>query len=51
MASAITSGLAKGLDVPEAVAAGKRFIERCVVESYPLGGGVGPVSPFWRLAP
>jgi hydroxymethylpyrimidine/phosphomethylpyrimidine kinase len=51
LASAITSGLAKGLDVPEAVAAGKRFIERCVVESYPLGGGVGPVSPFWRLAP
>ncbi|SFP49355.1 hydroxymethylpyrimidine/phosphomethylpyrimidine kinase [Amycolatopsis arida] len=51
LASAITAGLAKGLDVPDAAAAGKRFIERAVAESYPLGAGVGPVSPFWRLAP
>ncbi|MFD9958123.1 bifunctional hydroxymethylpyrimidine kinase/phosphomethylpyrimidine kinase [Amycolatopsis sp. NPDC058986] len=51
LASAITSSLAKGADVPTAVAEGKRFIERCVAESYPLGAGVGPVSPFWRLAP
>ncbi|WP_326944749.1 bifunctional hydroxymethylpyrimidine kinase/phosphomethylpyrimidine kinase [Amycolatopsis sp. NBC_00348] len=49
MASAITSSLAKGASVPDAVAAGKRFIERCVAESYPLGAGVGPVSPFWVL--
>jgi hydroxymethylpyrimidine/phosphomethylpyrimidine kinase len=51
MASAITASLAKGLDMPEAVAEGKKFIDRCVAESYPLGGGVGPVSPFWRLSP
>jgi hydroxymethylpyrimidine/phosphomethylpyrimidine kinase len=51
MASAITASLAKGLDMPEAVAEGKKFIDRCVAESYPLGGGVGPVSPFWRLTP
>ena len=49
MASAITATLAKGATVPEAVAVGKRFIERCVAESYTLGAGVGPVSPFWRL--
>ncbi|MFJ7211917.1 bifunctional hydroxymethylpyrimidine kinase/phosphomethylpyrimidine kinase [Amycolatopsis sp. NPDC098790] len=49
MASAITSSLAKGASVPDAVAAGKKFIERCVAESYPLGAGVGPVSPFWVL--
>jgi hydroxymethylpyrimidine/phosphomethylpyrimidine kinase len=49
MASAITSSLAKGASVPDAVAAGKKFIERCVAESYPLGAGVGPVSPFWML--
>lgn len=49
MASAITASLAKGADVPTAVAEGKRFIERCVAESYPLGAGVGPVSPFWAL--
>ncbi|WIY05237.1 bifunctional hydroxymethylpyrimidine kinase/phosphomethylpyrimidine kinase [Amycolatopsis mongoliensis] len=51
MASAITSSLAKGASVPDAVAAGKKFIERCVAESYPLGAGVGPVSPFWVLPP
>jgi hydroxymethylpyrimidine/phosphomethylpyrimidine kinase len=50
MASAITASLARGATVPEAVAAGKRFIERSVAESYSLGAGVGPVSPFWRLA-
>lgn len=49
LASAITAHLAKGLGVLDAVAAGKKFIERCVIESYPLGEGVGPVSPFWRL--
>ncbi|MEV6905219.1 bifunctional hydroxymethylpyrimidine kinase/phosphomethylpyrimidine kinase [Amycolatopsis sp. NPDC051372] len=50
MASAITSSLAKGADVPTAVTEAKQFIERCVAEAYPLGAGVGPVSPFWRLA-
>ncbi|WP_158882135.1 bifunctional hydroxymethylpyrimidine kinase/phosphomethylpyrimidine kinase [Amycolatopsis anabasis] len=50
LASAITASLAKGLGVPDAVAAGKHFIERAVAESYPLGSGIGPVSPFWRLA-
>lgn len=49
LASAITAALAKGLGVPDAVETGKRFIERSVVESYPLGEGIGPVSPFWRL--
>ena len=51
MASAITSALARGLDVPEAVEFGKRFIVRSVRDAYPLGKGVGPVSPLWRLAP
>ncbi|WP_431908428.1 bifunctional hydroxymethylpyrimidine kinase/phosphomethylpyrimidine kinase [Amycolatopsis thermoflava] len=50
LASSITAFLAKGLGVPDAVDEGKRFIERCVAEAYPLGEGVGPVSPFWRLA-
>ena len=51
MASSITAALAKGADVPDAVAEGKRFVERSVADSYPLGAGVGPVSPFWRLEP
>lgn len=50
LAAAITASLTQGLSIPDAVAAGKSFAERCVAESYPLGTGVGPVSAFWRLA-
>ncbi|MEV4311007.1 bifunctional hydroxymethylpyrimidine kinase/phosphomethylpyrimidine kinase [Actinocrispum sp. NPDC049592] len=50
LASAITSQLAQGVPVPDAVAFGKRFIVRSVRDSYPLGKGHGPVSPFWRLS-
>jgi hydroxymethylpyrimidine/phosphomethylpyrimidine kinase len=49
MASAITSALARGLSVPEAVRFGKAFVTNAVRHAYPLGGGVGPVSAFWRL--
>ncbi|MEV0680903.1 bifunctional hydroxymethylpyrimidine kinase/phosphomethylpyrimidine kinase [Actinosynnema sp. NPDC050436] len=49
LASAITSRLARGEDVPTAVRFGKEFIIRSVAAAYPLGGGVGPVSPLWRL--
>lgn len=49
LASAITASLAQDLGVPDAVAEGKRFIERSVADAYELGAGVGPVSPFWRL--
>ncbi len=50
MASSITAGLARGMDVPAAVRFGKRFVTLSVQHAYPLGAGVGPVSPFWRLA-
>ncbi|MPY99748.1 MAG: bifunctional hydroxymethylpyrimidine kinase/phosphomethylpyrimidine kinase [Actinophytocola sp.] len=49
LAASITAALAKGASVPDAVAHGKRFIERSVEASYPLGAGVGPVSPMWVL--
>lgn len=49
LAASIASALAHGANVPEAVAHGKRFIVRCVEAAYPLGSGVGPVSPLWRL--
>lgn len=49
LASAITASLAQDLGVPDAVAEGKRFIERSVLDAYDLGAGVGPVSPFWKL--
>lgn len=50
MASSITSALARGASVPEAVRFGKWFVTNAVQHAYPLGGGVGPVSAFWRLS-
>lgn len=49
MASAIAASLAHGHGVEHAAAVGKRFVQRSVAASYPLGAGVGPVSPFWHL--
>lgn len=51
LAAAITSALARDATVPEAVAYAKHYIEQAVAHAYPLGAGVGPVSPFWRLLP
>jgi hydroxymethylpyrimidine/phosphomethylpyrimidine kinase len=49
MASAIASGLARGMAVPEAVAFGKRYVVEAVRHSYPLGAGHGPISPLWTV--
>jgi hydroxymethylpyrimidine/phosphomethylpyrimidine kinase len=46
-ASAITSELARGASVPDAVGYGKHYVTQAVRYSYALGAGVGPVSPFW----
>lgn len=51
LAAAITSALARGTAVREAVGYGKRYIVQAVAHAYPLGAGVGPVSPFWRVCP
>jgi hydroxymethylpyrimidine/phosphomethylpyrimidine kinase len=51
LAAAITSALARGSTMIEAVGYGKRYIEQAVAHAYPLGAGVGPVSPFWRIRP
>jgi hydroxymethylpyrimidine/phosphomethylpyrimidine kinase len=49
LAAAITASLARGKDVPDAVADGKRFITAAVQGSFPLGSGLGPVGHFWRV--
>ncbi len=49
LASAITSELARGASVVDAVRFGKSYIEQAVEHAYPLGAGTGPVSPFWRI--
>jgi len=51
LAAAITAALARGAAVPDAVSYGKRYIAQAIAHAYPLGAGVGPVSPFWRLRP
>jgi hydroxymethylpyrimidine/phosphomethylpyrimidine kinase len=51
MASVITSGLARGLPVPDAVALARRYMVQAVRQSYPLGAGHGPVSPLWAVRP
>jgi hydroxymethylpyrimidine/phosphomethylpyrimidine kinase len=49
LAAAIAAALARGLDLPSAVRAGKEFISAAVADSFPLGAGLGPVGHFWRV--
>jgi hydroxymethylpyrimidine/phosphomethylpyrimidine kinase len=49
LASAIASGLAKGLPVPEAVAAAKEYVTGAIEAGFGLGGGIGPVDHGWRF--
>jgi hydroxymethylpyrimidine/phosphomethylpyrimidine kinase len=49
LAAAITCGLARGLEVPDAVEFGKWFVTEAVTNSFPLGAGLGPVGHFWRV--
>lgn len=44
--AAITAGLARGQDVPDAVRAAKRFITRAIETALPLGRGHGPANPM-----
>jgi hydroxymethylpyrimidine/phosphomethylpyrimidine kinase len=48
LASAIASGLARGLDVPAAAAAAKDYISGAVASGFALGSGIGPVDHGWR---
>lgn len=49
LAAAIAAGLARGLDMPSAVRAGKDYITSAIAGSFPLGKGLGPVGHFWRV--
>lgn len=51
LSAAIAAGLARGLDVPAAVDAGKEYVTRAITGGYRLGTGIGPVGHGWRLAP
>jgi hydroxymethylpyrimidine/phosphomethylpyrimidine kinase len=49
LASAVAAYLAKGLPVPQAVAAAKEYITGAIAAGFPLGAGIGPVDHAWRL--
>ncbi len=47
LASAIACFLASGLDVPEAVRAGKDYVTGAIGAGFALGAGIGPVDHAW----
>ncbi|WP_406863363.1 bifunctional hydroxymethylpyrimidine kinase/phosphomethylpyrimidine kinase [Streptomyces sp. HUAS MG47] len=49
LASAVASGLAKGLTVPEAVREAKAYVTGAIEAGFALGGGIGPVDHGWRF--
>ncbi|MEU6771997.1 bifunctional hydroxymethylpyrimidine kinase/phosphomethylpyrimidine kinase [Streptomyces sp. NPDC046759] len=49
LASAIASGLAKGLGVPEAVQEAKAYVTGAIAAGFVLGAGIGPVDHGWRF--
>ncbi|MFD9033860.1 bifunctional hydroxymethylpyrimidine kinase/phosphomethylpyrimidine kinase [Streptomyces sp. NPDC059567] len=49
LASAVASGLAKGLTVPEAVREAKEYVTGAIAAGFALGAGIGPVDHGWRF--
>lgn len=50
LSAAIAAGLARGLDLVDAVGAAKRYLTEAIRQSQPLGGGHGPVAHDWPLS-
>ncbi len=48
LASAIASYLAKGLPMPDAVDAAKRYVTGAIQHGFALGAGIGPVDHGWQ---
>lgn len=49
LSAAIASFLARGNELYQAVLEAKAFVTQSIRHSIRLGGGIGPVSPAWRL--
>ncbi len=47
--AAIAAGLARGLELPQAVEQAKGFVTEAIRHALPVGRGHGPVNPTWRL--
>ncbi len=48
--AAIAAGLARGMDIPTAVACAKSYLARAIQRARPLGAGHGPVEHDWLVA-
>ena len=48
-ASAIAAGLARGMEVAEAVAMAKEYVTEAIKRAFPIGSGHGPLNHFYRL--
>ncbi|MGH2595947.1 MAG: bifunctional hydroxymethylpyrimidine kinase/phosphomethylpyrimidine kinase [Actinomycetota bacterium] len=51
LSAAITSHLAKGKSVLDAVRAGKAFVTEAIRHSLAIGEGIGPVDQLWSIPP
>jgi len=51
LSAAITSHLAKGKSVLDAVRAGKAFVTEAIRHSLAIGEGIGPVDQLWSIRP
>jgi hydroxymethylpyrimidine/phosphomethylpyrimidine kinase len=49
LSASIAAYLARGKPLSEAVRRGKEFVTEAIRHALALGGGIGPVSPGWRL--
>jgi len=49
LSAAITSFLAKGMDLPQAVAEGKKYLTAALAEGLAVGQGIGPVNHFYAF--
>ncbi len=49
LAAAIAAELAKGAEVPAAVAAAKKYVTGAIAAGFPLGSEIGPVDHGWRF--
>lgn len=49
LSASIAAYLARGVPLFEAARRGKEFVTEAIRHSLAIGGGIGPVSPGWRL--
>ena len=49
ISAAVASHLARGNELLDAVRKGKEFVTQAIRHALRLGGGIGPVSPAWRM--